>query len=243
MKGSARSRFFDQDVEGVPHFIERDLDLSALDLNNRSSAFPVLSEDFGQFVHQDQGLPDLRVFREQLRALGGGVSIQEVIHCGVSQSFFAFYHAFVTFVPHEAAVRVYFHLQRERQPRPVLYQRTNPVGQREGQHRDDRVEQVGAGTSSVSLAIELRIHRDVRGYVGDVDSQQVMAVVQLFDPDSVVEVFRGLFIDGENDLIPVVLSVFGIFREDAIGYTFSLFHNALGEVFGKRQPVFDDHSG
>ncbi len=65
----------DDDIESVSLFIQRNHDVPALDLHDRSPVFPVLSEDTSQFVHQGQGSGNLGMIRAKPRFFGNDVPV------------------------------------------------------------------------------------------------------------------------------------------------------------------------
>ena len=88
-----------------------------------------------------------------------------------------------------------------RDPRP---QTAEVVGEPLGEHGQGRIGEVDARRPGQGLVVEGRSGLDVVGDVGDMDPEEVMAVVQEPDAHGVVEVLGLLPVDGDGQPVPVI---------------------------------------
>ena len=103
-----------------------------------------------------------------------------------------------------AAARVHLHECGEGETVDVRVERADAVGQRERQHGHDVTGEVDRGAAAERLCIERGVRRDIVADVRDVDAEQIMAVIELFERDRVVEVLRVVAVDGKDELVAQV---------------------------------------
>ena len=96
--------------------------------------------------------------------------------------------------------RVGVELADHRLDQPVLRldERAEAAGERVGQHRDDRADQVGRVAPFMGLDVEGRARTDVVGDVGHVDADAQASVGQTFHGERVVEVLGVVRVDGDG---------------------------------------------
>ena len=75
-----------------------------------------------------------------------------------------------------------------------------------GQHRDGTLHQVDAGCALASITIQGGVRLDEVRDVGDVHTDVVRTILVDLDRQSIVEVLRGIRVDGEGTLPTEVLA-------------------------------------
>ncbi len=88
---------------------------------------------------------------------------------------------------------------REHQPIDARLQRANLGGKLERQHRHRAIRKIDAGAAQEGFFVDRAdpgCH--VMADIGDVDLQRIIAVRQAIHPDGIVEIARGLAIDGDD---------------------------------------------
>ena len=139
-------------------------------------------------------------------------------------------------------VLVEIDLRHHRQPILLGDQRADARRQRLGQHRDRAVGQVDAAAALARLDVDRRALAHVVRDVGDRDPQARAAVGQPLDRDRVVEVARGLGVDGQERHLAQVGAIGAIdvahLLRQAVGDARDLGGELLGDV-GAGQHLLD----
>ena len=90
-------------------------------------------------------------------------------------------------------------------------ERAEAAGERMGEHRDDRADEVGGVAAFARFDVEGRASLHVGGHVGDVDTHADIAVRHALDGQGIVEILRVIRVDGDRRNLAEV------FAADAIG--------------------------
>ena len=89
-------------------------------------------------------------------------------------------------------------MRRHHQPVHLRLERTELGRQLYRQHRHGAIREIDAGAAQQRFAVDRRSGPHVVADVGDMDVQRVVAVRQPVDPDGVIEIARGLAVDGDD---------------------------------------------
>ena len=107
-------------------------------------------------------------------------------------------HAFDDFIAFNAAGCIELHDATEDQSVFVRTQATDICGELLRQHGDGAIGKVDAVPAQAGFEIEARVRLDVFGHVGDVDLQLVAAIGAIGDENCIIEIARGLAVDGDD---------------------------------------------
>lgn len=81
-------------------------------------------------------------------------------------------------------------------------------------HGDTALHEIHAGGALASIPVQSRVRLDEEGYVGDVNTDFVVAIFGDLDRKSIVEILRGLWIDGEYPLFAHILASLELMLRD-----------------------------
>src|SRR5579863_578654 len=93
---------------------------------------------------------------------------------------------------------VYLHHARKHKPIHVRAQAADVGRKLQRQHGYSTIRKIDAGSAQAGFHVERRFGCDVVGYIGDVYLEFEVAAIKLTDEDRIIEVTRGLAVDGNN---------------------------------------------
>src|SRR6202165_251041 len=101
---------------------------------------------------------------------------------------------------------VEFHERAHDQAILARLERTHAIRKGLRKHRNGAIGEVNGGSAETSLPVESALRSNVVRYIGDVDLQVPAAIGAMLYVDGVVEIARGLSIDGDDRQVAEILA-------------------------------------
>ncbi len=166
---------------------------------DRAAAHALAVQDQRQFLHQLEALHQRAVAVAQ-----PGVAFEQQVDVGIGHPLRAADDAGGELLRDDVALVVDLEQRGEHQAVGLRDERAEVGGELVGQHGDGAVREVDAGAAQARFEIDGRAGADVVADVGDVDVERVVAVGEPVHPDGVVEIARGLAVDGDDGQVAEV---------------------------------------
>ncbi len=128
------------------------------------------------------------------------------MHIGVGHALDAANHAAAESLRDDVAAMIDLEQRRKHQPVHAGLQGADLSGELQRQHRHGAVRKIHAGSAQEGLFVDRRTGLDVMADVGDVNVQRVVAINEPVNPNRIVEIARGLTIDGDDVEMPEILA-------------------------------------
>ena len=173
-------------------FVELDHRLGQIEIDG-AAALALAVQDQGQVAHPLEPGHQLAVALAR-----AGVAFEHQVHVGVGHALGGTNHAFAQFVAENFALMIDLHDARHHQAVHLRTQAADIGRKLEWKHGHGAIGKIDAGAAQARLLIERRIRRNVVGHVGDVHLQLKVSILQMLHDHGVVEIARGLSIDGDN---------------------------------------------
>ena len=158
---------------------------------------PLLQEQFRQFFHQFERRQQRGVaFAQRLVAI-----FQHLANGGVRQPRLAPNHARRQVVLREFHRRIEFHKRRHGEPVFAFPQGTEVVRNPLREHRNGAVGEIDARAALIRFLIQRAPFVDVIIHVRDMHAEPIIAVVEAFERDRVVEIPRVFAVNRENAVV------------------------------------------
>ncbi len=130
---------------------------------------------------------------------------------------------------------------RTRQPIGLRIEGKDPVGEDLGKHGKHPVGEVYAGRPGESLPVESRAGKDIGRDIGDMDPERHRPVVLLLDGDRIIEILRGIPVDGDDfqraEVPPLLVGDDGNLLCPAVGQSLHLLGEGRGKAEGGNDQV------
>ena len=135
---------------------------------------------------------------------------------------------------------VEFHERAHDQAILARLERTHAIRKGFRKHRDSAIGEVNGGSAETSLPVESALRSNIVRYIGDVDLQMPAAIRATFDVDGVVEIARGLSIDGHDRQVPEIFPACALDFIDGLRATLGFIQNFGGERMREMMLADDD---
>ena len=122
----------------------------------------------------------------------------------------------------------------------VGIERTHAVGKRFGKHGHGAINEIDGVATQARFAIESAPRSDVMRYIGDVDLQMPATVLAMFHVDRVIEIARGLTIDGDDWQVAEILAARALASDTGSARRSASSHDLRGKGMGKMMLADDD---
>ena len=165
---------------------------------------------FRRFRHDD-------AVRRRTARLRDAFVDEERVHVRVGHPLFRADDGAIDLAIDEAAFAIDLDVDRKREPLHARIQRADAVRQTLRQHRHGAAGEVDRGPALECFFIERAPLGHVMRDVGDVHAEEVVAVRELLHFDGVVEIFRGLAVDGDDVVLAQVDAFRDLLRLDFVG--------------------------
>src|SRR6202158_6324485 len=124
---------------------------------------------------------------------------------------------------------VEFHERAHDQAILARLERTHAIRKGFRKHRDGAIGEVNGGAAETSLPVESALRSNVVRHIGDVDLQMPAAIRATFDIDGIVEIARGLSIDGHDRQVAEIVAPGALDLIDGLRAALCFIQNFGGE--------------
>ena len=214
------------DIRRLPFLVDDDFRLGEIEVDRttRVAAFP---KDFRELGHEVE-LPDERFVLFQRLLV---IALDDLTDVRIRHPLRRLDDTREQVMADDLPVlRGDLHDTAERQAVDVRVEGTDPVRESVRQHRNDAVDEIHTRPTLERLDVERRALFHVMRDVGDMDTELVVAVIEFFDVDGIVQVFRIFTVNREDRLVTKVDATDEVFLVRLVRYRVRLSDHVLREL-------------
>ena len=157
--------------------------------------------------------------------------IQDILGLAVGQTMVGADDCSANLVANDLCLLVHFEDNRHAEFIFVRSETTELVAELFGQHGDNSIHEIDAGSTLVCLIIEGCKLVDIVGHICDVDTNLVVACIENLEGNSIVEILCFVWVNGESECITHVAATHNLVLRNRSGEFLRLEKRFLGKRF------------